>query len=86
MFGFSRTTYPSLQGFRCQRCQGWVYNGDSHYCGTYVPAGPYFPPMPTMPPAVVPAKAPPGWRCPSCGRVFAPWVPECTHCQPLVTP
>lgn len=20
-----------------------------------------------------------GWRCPICGRVFAPWVPECTY-------
>ena len=20
-----------------------------------------------------------GWVCPVCGRVYAPWVPECTY-------
>lgn len=26
--------------------------------------------------------APPqrGWECPKCGRCFAPWVLECSHC------
>lgn len=23
---------------------------------------------------------PDGWICPSCGRCYAPWVPECRHC------
>jgi len=21
-----------------------------------------------------------GWQCPVCGRVYAPWMSECTHC------
>jgi hypothetical protein len=27
-----------------------------------------------------------GWRCPGCGKCYAPWVGECTTCgQPLTT-
>lgn len=26
-----------------------------------------------------------GWVCPVCGRVFAPWVPECTYHNPGLT-
>ena len=22
-----------------------------------------------------------GWKCPQCGRVFAPWVQECPYCS-----
>lgn len=25
-----------------------------------------------------------GWQCPKCQKVFAPWVPECTYCLPVV--
>ena len=21
-----------------------------------------------------------GWQCPVCGRVYAPWMSECSHC------
>ena len=23
-----------------------------------------------------------GWACPRCGRCYAPFVPQCTHCGP----
>lgn len=23
-----------------------------------------------------------GWRCPSCGQVYAPWVAQCDYCVP----
>lgn len=23
-----------------------------------------------------------GWKCPGCGRCYAPWMPECTKCGP----
>ena len=26
-----------------------------------------------------------GWKCPICGRVYAPWVPECTYHGPGYT-
>lgn len=22
-----------------------------------------------------------GWICPKCGRVYAPFIPECQHCN-----
>lgn len=22
-----------------------------------------------------------GWVCPKCGRVYAPYIPECWHCN-----
>ena len=22
-----------------------------------------------------------GWTCPKCGRVYAPFIPECQHCN-----
>lgn len=22
-----------------------------------------------------------GWECPKCGKVYAPWNPECDHCN-----
>jgi hypothetical protein len=22
-----------------------------------------------------------GWICPECGRVYAPFIPECQHCN-----
>lgn len=22
-----------------------------------------------------------GWICPKCGRVYAPYIPECQHCN-----
>lgn len=29
-----------------------------------------------------------GWVCPKCGRVYAPFKQECTHCNnsPIITP
>ena len=24
-----------------------------------------------------------GWMCPTCGRVYAPWVFSCINCPPL---
>lgn len=24
-----------------------------------------------------------GWICPKCGRVYAPWVPSCEHCNKM---
>jgi hypothetical protein len=33
------------------------------------------------------ADVPTGWRCPTCGHSYAPWVPECHHCpEPAATP
>lgn len=26
-----------------------------------------------------------GWKCPSCGRVYAPWVTECRVCGNTTT-
>ena len=23
-----------------------------------------------------------GWECPKCGRVYAPWVSQCSNCVP----
>jgi hypothetical protein len=28
------------------------------------------------------ATTPLGWRCPSCGQVYAPFVGECHNCRP----
>jgi hypothetical protein len=25
-----------------------------------------------------------GWVCPKCGRVFAPWVSQCSYCEPFL--
>ena len=25
----------------------------------------------------------PGWSCPKCSRVHAPWVAMCTYCSPI---
>lgn len=25
-----------------------------------------------------------GWECPNCKRVYAPWMPSCTSCQPKI--
>ena len=27
-----------------------------------------------------------GWICPKCGRVYAPFIPECQHCNEEVKP
>jgi len=29
---------------------------------------------------------PNGWECPKCGRVWAPWVKECSDCNNLIGP
>ena len=26
-----------------------------------------------------------GWKCPGCGRCYAPWVAECRPCSPPTT-
>ena len=28
----------------------------------------------------VPKDVPKGWQCPVCGRVYAPFIPMCSHC------
>ncbi len=39
--------------------------------------------IPTGPVGFVhPANAPMGWKCPDCGRCFAPHVDECKKCGP----
>lgn len=40
-----------------------------------------FPYYPQQPGFQVPTQQ--GWECPKCGRVYAPFMPACTHC---VTP
>lgn len=24
-----------------------------------------------------------GWKCPQCGKIYAPWVPSCEACIPV---
>ncbi len=62
------------------RLTNYEFTGITHYVGTArVNDGWWINPQPVVP---IPAPVTTGWKCPGCGRCYAPGILVCVACEP----